>query len=191
MRKIIVFNRISLDGYFADADGNTHNWFITDPEVDKAAHEMMQPDTVLFGRLTYQIFESFWPGASEDPLSPEEVRIIAEELNEMTKIVFSETLNDVKWKNSILIKNNLPAEIRKLKMENGSDIVIFGSGTIAKQLTDEKLVDEYILVVTPVILGSGISFFKDVKKLSLKLLETRSFKSGNVMLHYKYNGNSH
>jgi dihydrofolate reductase len=188
MRKVIVFNRISIDGYFSETDGSTHNWFIADPEVDRAAHEMMNPDTIIFGRKTYQLFESFWHGAAEEPSSPPEIRTLADELNAMTKLVFSGTLEELKWKNSILVKNDLPAEIKKLKNGNGPDMVIFGSGTIAQQLTDEMLIDEYLLVVTPVILGSGISFFNGVKKHRLNLLEARSFKSGNVILHYKFSG---
>lgn len=185
MRKVIVFNRVSLDGFFAGPNGESHEWFINDHEVDKAAHKMMQPDTILFGRITYQIFENYWPKVTTDPNAPKEARATAEELNDMTKLVFSKTLKEVTWQNSTLMKGNLADEVRELKQGNGPDMVIFGSGTIVQQLTDEGLIDEYLLVVTPVILGAGKSFFKAVKKRNLKLLETKDFKSGNVVLHYK------
>jgi dihydrofolate reductase len=185
MRKIIMFNRISIDGFFAGPNGETHEWFITDPEVDKAAHKMMQPDTVLFGRVTYQMFENYWPKVATDSKAPKEAHATARELNEMTKLVFSKTLKEVTWENSKLIKGNLAEEIKKLKQGNGPDMVIFGSGTLVQQLTDEGLMDEYLFVVTPVILGAGKSFFKNVKKSNLKLLEAKRFKSGNIILHYK------
>src|SRR5207249_7464999 len=98
------------------------------------------------------------------------------ELKKMTKIVFSRRLKKVAWENSKLINGNLIEEVKKLKQDNGPDMVIFGSGTIVQQLTDVGLMDEYLFVVTPVILGAGKSLFNDVKKLDLKLLEVRYFK---------------
>jgi dihydrofolate reductase len=178
-----MFNRVSVDGFFAGPNGEI-DWFVMDPNVDKALHEMMQPDTILFGRVTYQLFEGHWPKVATDPNAPKEARIIANELNEMTKVVFSKTLKEVTWENSKLVKGNLAKEVRKLKQGNGHDIVTFGSGTIVQQLTAEGLIDEYLFVVTPVILGAGKPLFKDVKKLNLELLETRDFKSGNVLLTY-------
>jgi len=185
MRKIIMFNRVSMDGFFAGSHGESHEWFIQDQEVDKAAHEMMEPDTVLFGRVTYQIFENHWPKQLSDPKATKEAKATANELKKMTKLVFSKTLKKVDWENSKLINGDLIEEVKKLKQGNGPDIVIFGSGTIVEQLTAAGLMDEYVFVVTPVILGAGKSLFNDVQKLDLKLLEVRDFKSGNVILHYK------
>src|SRR5207249_4083504 len=119
------------------------------------------------------------------PKASKEAKATAEELRKMKKIVFSRRLKEVAWENSKLINGNLIEEVKKLKQGNGPDMVIFGSGTIVHQLTDAGLIDEYLFVVTPVILGSGKSLFNDVKKLDLKLLEVRDFKSGNVMLHYQ------
>lgn len=185
MRKVIMFNRISMDGFFAGPNGESHEWFIQDQQVDKAAHEMMEPDTVLFGRVTYQLFEGHWPKMAKDPNAPKEAKATADELNKMNKLVFSKTLKEVHWENTRLISGNLAEEVKKLKQSEGGDIVIFGSGTIVQQLTDERLIDEYLFVLTPVILGEGKSFFEDVEKLGLNLLETRNFKTGNVMLHYE------
>src|SRR4051812_6027332 len=172
MRKVIMFNRISIDGFFAGPNGEI-DWFVNDTEVDKALHEMMQPDTILFGRVTYKMFESFWPHVATDPNAPTEARILANELNQMTKVVFSKTLKEVTWENSKLVKGDVTKEVSRLKQGEGPDIVIFGSGTIVQQLADEGLIDEYLIAVTPVVLGTGKLLFKNVKKHSLELLEAR------------------
>ena len=184
MRKVTMLNRISLDGFYAGPKGEI-DWFIHEAEVDKAAHELMDPDTLLLGRVTYQMFESYWPPVAKDPNAPEGARILANELNEMTKVVFSKTLKEVTWENSKLVHGDVAAEVRQLKQGAGPDIAIFGSGTIVQQLADKGLIDEYLVVVTPVVLGVGKPLFKEVKKSNLELLETRSFKSGNVLLHYR------
>ncbi len=189
MRKVIMFNRVSVDGYFAGPNGEI-DWFIADSELDKALHEMGQPDavapgTILLGRVTYQLFESYWPKVAADPNAPKEARSIAEELSRMTKVVFSNTLKEVSWENTRLVKGDVAKEVSRLKQEKGSDIMIFGSGTIVQQLTAGGLIDEYLFAVTPAVLGAGKSLFAGVPKIGLELLEARSFKSGNVLLHYK------
>lgn len=186
MRKVIVFNSVSIDGYYAGLNNET-DWFVHDLEVNKAAHEMMDPDTILFGRTTYQMFENYWPHAAKDPHAPEEIKAMGTELNEMTKIVFSKTVKDVSWENSILLQNKLEEEVQKVKQGNGKDITIFGSGTIVQQLANARLIDEYLLAVTPVLIGKGKSFFHNVKKNKLDLIEARSFHSGMVLLHYRTN----
>lgn len=187
MRKIVMLNRVSLDGFFAGPNGEI-DWFIHDPEVDKAAHEMMQPDTLLLGRVTYQMFESYWPPVAKDPNAPEGARNTANELNQMTKVVFSKTLSEVTWVNSKLVKGDIIKAVKELKQGKGADITIFGSSTIVQQLANEGFIDEYLITVTPVVVGTGKPLFKDVKKLDLELVETRNFKSGNVLLHYKQAG---
>jgi dihydrofolate reductase len=184
MRKVVMLNRISMDGFFAGPNGETHEWFINDPGVDKAVHKMMQPDTVLMGRVTYQLFESYWPKVATDPKAPKELKKISRELNEMTKLVFSNTLNEVTWENSKLFRGGLENEIRRIKQGSGKDMVIFGSGTIVQQLTREKLIDEYLFVITPTILGAGKPLFNYGEKLDLKLLKEKTFESGNTLLHY-------
>ncbi len=189
MRKVIMFNRVSVDGFFAGPNGEI-DWFIRDPELDKALHEMsrpgmVSPGTVLLGRVTFQLFESVWPKIAADPKAPKDARTTANELNQMTKVVFSKTLKEVSWENTKLVKGDVAEEVDKLKQEKGSDILIFGSGTIVQQLTAAGLLDEYLIAVTPVILGAGKTLFAGVKKLDLELLETKTFKSGNVLLHYK------
>jgi dihydrofolate reductase len=184
MRKIVMFNRISLDGYFAGPHGEI-DWFIHDLAVDVALHELISPDTFLSGRVTYQMFENYWPAVGRDASAPQDARKIADELNQMTKVVFSKTLKEVTWQNSKLVAGDVVGETSKLKEGDGSDIVIFGSGSIVQQLASVGLIDEYLIVVTPVVLGAGKSFFEDVEQFSLKLLETRNFNTGNVLLHYR------
>src|SRR6185436_6573130 len=132
------------------------------------------------------MFESYWPNVAKDPKAPEGAKMMANELNEMTKVVFSKTLPKLAWENSELVKDDVAKKVKELKKGDGSDIMIFGSGTIVQQLANEGLIDEYLLIVTPVILGTGKPLFKDVKKNDLKLIDSQSFDSGNVILHYKF-----
>jgi dihydrofolate reductase len=179
-------NRISIDGFFAGLNGEIA-WFIHDPKVDQAAHEMMHADTLLLGRTTYQMFVSYWPHVAKDPDAPAEARQIADELGQMNKVVFSKTLKELDWVNSKLVKGDVAQEARKLKQGNGPDITLFGSGTIMRQLAREGLIDEYLLTVTPVVLGNGKPLFQTTKRSNLTLAEARSFRSGNVLLHYRVN----
>ncbi|HMF29786.1 MAG TPA: dihydrofolate reductase family protein [Candidatus Lokiarchaeia archaeon] len=187
-----MLNRVSIDGFFAGPNGEI-DWFVRDPEVDKAVHareiysetnEERQPRMVLFGRVTYQMFERYWPNVSADPSASEELRATANELDQMTKVVFSSTLKEVAWENSVLVSGDLAKEVRKLKQEEGPDMLIFGSGSIVQQLANEDLIDDYLIVVTPVVLGEGKPLFKDVNKHNLQLLQATGFESGNVLLHY-------
>lgn len=186
MRKIIVFNRTSLDGAYAGADGGIE-WFIRDPEIDRVAHEVMSPDTVLLGRITYQLFQSVWPPIAADPSAPEPARKLGRELNRMTKVVFSRTLDDTTWENSRLVKDDLVSAVEKLKQDDAddNDIVIFGSGTVVAQLAAAGLIDEYLIALTPVVLGDGKQLFSGAGFAELELLSQWSFDSGNVLLHYR------
>ena len=185
MKKIVTANWVSVDGFFAGPNGEI-DWVVSDPEVVKAWHEVgdMHSDTLLSGRLSYQSFENVWPGVARDPNASEGMRKLAEEMNQLNKIVFSRTLKEVTWQNSQLFHGDLIEEVQRLKQGNGASIVIFGSGTIVAQLAEAGLIDEYLFTITPVVLGKGKQLFQDVKKLELKLLETRDFKSGNVLLRY-------
>ncbi|HEV8340242.1 MAG TPA: dihydrofolate reductase family protein [bacterium] len=185
MRKIIMFNLVSVDGFFAGPDGNI-DWHVVDDEFNKAAVEMIKPfDTIVFGRVTYQLFESYWPNAAKDPATSKEDRIIANKINEMNKIVFSKTLTGVQWENARLLKEIVPEELARMKQESGKDMVIYGSGTIVRQLTNLGLVDEYRVLVNPVVLGKGKPLFTDVNRVNLRLVGTKTFSSGNVLLDYQ------
>ena len=193
MRRIMMFNRVTADGYFAGTDGNL-DWAVPEPEIDKMAGESTSRfDTYLLGRKTYQLFEQFWPhaldAAAQDPhgggeLSPE-MRAIAESLNNSTKLVFSRTLKDATWKNSRIVPELDPREIAEMKQQPGGDMIILGSGSIVSQLTEHGLIDEYQLLVSPVFLGGGQLLVRGLpKSAKLKLIDATSYPSGNVSLRY-------
>jgi dihydrofolate reductase len=195
MRKIMAFNRVTADGYFTSPDGKL-DWVVPEPQIDKEAGEGMSGQgAILFGRRTYEMFQAFWPhaledaGTAPDPHMPgrrsPEVRAMAVWINEAAKIVFSKTLEDVTWKNTRLIRAFDPREVEAMKRQPGPDMLIFGSGSIASQLTEHGLIDEYRFVVGPVLLGSGRPLISGVPKSSrLDFLEAKTYPSGNVMLRY-------
>jgi dihydrofolate reductase len=204
MRRILAFNHVSADGYFAAPDGGL-GWVVQDPELDRsimadadrqaAMGSGPDPGTILFGRRTYEQFESFWPHALDDsrtgpsPHGPErsvEMRGMAIWINAAKKVVFSRTRTDVTWSNSILLRELDPGDIEKMKRQPaGGDLLIFGSGSIASQLTRHGLIDEYQFVVSPLLLGDGKSLLTGVpQSVRLELLEAKPFPSGNVMVRY-------
>ncbi len=199
MRRIVMFNWLTTDGYFSGPDGNL-DWVVPDEEQAKAAaRDIANCDTVLFGRRTYERFERFWRHAADnastapDPHRPgqrsREHRTIAVALNEMTKLVFSRTLKDVTWKHARLLHELDPREIETMKSQPGKDMIVFGSGSIVSQLTQHGLIDEYQLAVCPILLGSGRPLFSDVtKSLRLDLLEAKAYPSGDVLLRYARHG---
>jgi dihydrofolate reductase len=192
-----MFNHVSADGYFSAPDGGL-NWVVQDPEIGKSASEASESPgagTILFGRRTYEQFESFWPHALDDSdTSPNphrpghrspELRAMAVYINDATKIVFSKSRKDVTWKHSKLVREFDPRAIEALKREAGKDIMIFGSGSIVAQLSQHRLIDEYQFIVSPLLLGDGQSMLKDMpQSVRLDLLGATSYKSGNVMLRY-------
>jgi dihydrofolate reductase len=137
---------------------------------------------LVFGRITYQLMASYWP----TPMALQNSPIVAKGMNEMPKIVFSRTLDNISWSNTKLIKGDLAAEVRKLKQESGPDMVILGSGTIVSQLAQQSLIDEYQLAVSPIVLGKGRTLFEGVKeKLNLRLARSRTFGNGTVFACYQ------
>jgi dihydrofolate reductase len=197
MRRIVAFNNISADGYFAAPDGNL-NWVVPDPEMDRYVGEAISrggTDTILFGRKTYQMFASFWPhvlddsGTAPDPHTPgrtsRELRAMAEMLNETPKIVFSKSLKEATWANSHIVRDLDPRAIEEMKKGRGKDMMIFGSGTIASLLTRHGLIDEYLFALNPILLGGGRTLLNGVAaNLRLDLQEETRFPSGKVMLRY-------
>ncbi len=185
MRKLIAFNHVTLDGYFVDKNGDM-SWAKADRQ-DAEWNEFVAENAsgggvLVFGRITYELMASFWP----TPFAIENMPDIARGMNNMQKIVFSRTMDHASWNNTTLVKEGLPMEIRKMKREAGDGMVILGSGSIISQLAQEGLIDEYQIVINPVILGQGRTLFEGIKeKLSLKLTKTRAFKNGNVLLCYE------
>lgn len=185
MRKLIVFNHISLDGYFTDENGDMS--FARNNKQDDewdafVAGNASGGGILVFGRVTYELMASFWP----TPLAAETMPDVAEQMNNLPKIVFSKTLEKASWKNTRLVKDDLPGEIQKMKKEEGEDMVIFGSGSIVSQLAQEGLIDEYQIVVDPIVLGKGRTMFEGIReKRSLKLSQARTFNNGNILLCYQ------
>jgi dihydrofolate reductase len=185
MRKLIVFNHVTLDGYFVDLNGDM-SWAHSgsdDAEWNAfVAENASGGGELVFGRITYELMASYWP-------TPQAIRnfpTVAEGMNKMPKVVFSRTLEKVSWKNTKLVKGAIAREIRKMKDEPGDGMVIFGSGNVISQLAVEGLIDEYQVVVNPVVLGKGRTMFDGIKKkLNLKLVKSRTFGNGKVLLCYE------
>jgi len=183
MRKLVVFNQVTLDGFFSDLQGDV-SWAHQDDAEWNAfvAGNAGGGGQLIFGRITYEMMASFWP----TPHAAEMMPVVAEQMNNLPKVVFSRTMDEARWSNTKLLKGNLAAEIRQMKDEPGEGMVILGSGSIVSQLAQENLIDEYHLVVNPIVLGSGKTLFDGVeKRLTLKLTNTRTFGNGNVLLCYE------
>lgn len=185
MQKLIVFNHVSLDGYFVDAKGDM-SWAKADPHDAEwnafVAENAGGGGKLVFGRITYDLMASFWP----TPMAMEMMPEVAERMNNLPKIVFSRTMDKASWNNTALVKGDLAAEMRKLKQAPGAGMVILGSGSIVAQFAQEKLIDEYQIVVNPVIVGTGRTMFEGLKeRSSLKLTKTRTFANGKVLLCYE------
>lgn len=186
MRKLVLFMHMSLDGFAADPD-RALNFLTYDKELQQWADELVKTvGSPVYGRTTYQLMESYWPTVLKDPDADKRSLEHAQWVENVPKIVFSKTLTEVSWNNTQLIKDNIGEEVNKLKQQPGKDLVIFGSPGLSANLMNMRLIDEYKLTVHPIILGSGISVFTDNKTRStLKLLESKTLKSGVVTLHYQ------
>ena len=183
MRTLTVFNSVSLDGYFTDARNDMSWAHRNDPEWQEfTSGNASGGGTLLFGRVTYDMMKSFWPTPAAKQTMPD----VADAMNKLQKVVFSRTMEKADWENTRLVKGDLVAEVRKLKEESGPGMVIMGSGTIIAQLTAAHLIDEYQIVVVPVILGAGRTMFEKVpERIELALTKTRSFVNGNVVSWYR------
>jgi dihydrofolate reductase len=184
MAKIIVFNLITVDGYFCGPKGEI-DWHRVDAEFSQfAAEQLAEVGTLIFGRVTYDVMYPYWPNAAKEAATSKPDPI-ANAMNGTPKIVFSRTMEKAEWENTKLMKEINPEEIKRLKQESEKGVYIFGSGQIVRAFANLGLIDEYRLLVNPIILGSGKPLFKDVKKQNLKLLNSREFKNGNVLLRYQ------
>jgi dihydrofolate reductase len=182
MRKLIFFMLISLDGYYQEPNGEI-DWHNVDEEFNEFAIDQLNSvDTLLFGRVTYEGMASYWPTPQAIANDP----IVAGKMNAMQKIVFSKSLEKVEWENTRLIKEQAPKEIAKLKEQPGKDLIIFGSSDLAVTLIPYGSIDEFRIMVNPVVLGDGKPLFKGIKdRIKLILIKTKVFRSGNVLLYYQ------
>lgn len=185
MRKLMVFESISADGYFADR--NSGLGWAHRPSSDNADftswvnNNASSGGQLLFGRITYEMMVSYWP----TPMAKQNDPVVAEGMNKADKIVFSRTLKSADWSNTTLMTGDLVNEVRKLKQASGGGITILGSGSIVSQLAKARLIDGYQLVVVPVVLSDGRRLFDGLDTMiDLTLKESRKFSNGNVLLSY-------
>jgi dihydrofolate reductase len=187
MRKLIMWNVITLDGYF---EGNQkwnlsfHNT-IWGEELEKLSIEQLRSaDYLVFGRVTYEGMAAYWTKAEGETAEQE----VAKLMNSIPKIVFSSTLKSADWNNTTLISKNASAEIQKLKEEGGKDIYVFGSANLSETFMNDNLFDEYRIGVAPVILGSGQPLFKQgIASRNLSLVSSQQLSTGGMVLKYSNN----
>jgi dihydrofolate reductase len=180
MRKLIAAINMTLDG-FCD-----HTALIADEEIHQHYNELLtNADTLLYGRITYQLMESYWPTVVKNPTGNKPMDEFAVIIDNISKIVFSRTLKNVDWKNTKLKKEVIKEEVLELKQQAGKNILV-GSPSLIVALTQLDLIDEYQLGVQPIVLGSGLPLFKNVKdRINLKLLKAKTFGCGAVTLYYE------
>ncbi len=181
MRKVIMFNMISVDGYFEGPNADL-NWHHVDEEFnDFAISQLNSADGLLFGRKTYQMMASFWPTS----FANENDTIVAEKMNSLPKYVFSHTLDKAEWNNTTILKGDAATELTQLKQKTGKDLLLFGSAQLASTFIKRGLIDEYRLMVNPILLGCGELLFRNMdEKIDLHLLNSTTFHNGNVRLDY-------
>jgi dihydrofolate reductase len=185
MRKLVVFNNVTVDGFFTGVSGDL-GWAHTghdDAEFNAyIAENASGGGELLLGRITYELMASYWP----TPAAIRDNPGVAVGMNGMPKTVFSRTLNNAAWSNTNLVNRDILSEVRRMKSEPGKGIAILGSGSIVSQLAPAGLIDEYQVLVNPVVLGQGRTMFDSVKeKLDLRLRTTRTFRNGKVYLCYE------
>lgn len=186
MRKIISFMHVSLDGFVAGPNGEM-KWIKVDQEIfDHVGQRISKGDTALYGRVTYQMMESYWPTAGDKPTATKHDMEHSKWYSKVHKVVLSKTMENADLANTTIIRDNLPARINEIKQQVGEDILLFGSPTATHSLIQQNLIDGYWLFVNPIILGKGIPLFADIKeKITLKLLPTtRQFTCGVTELNY-------
>jgi dihydrofolate reductase len=180
MRKLITAMNVTFDGYC------DHTAMIADDEVHEHYNDLLRnAGALLYGRITYQLMESYWPTVVKNPTGNKPMDEFAVLIDNIPKIVFSRTLKDVDWKNTILKKELIKEEILELRQQTGKDIGVGSPGLIVA-FTQLGFIDEYQLGVQPTVLGSGLPLFKNIRdRIDLKLLKTKTFGCGAVMLYYE------
>jgi dihydrofolate reductase len=188
MPRIITTTWVTLDGFIAGPNGEM-DWvgqFYDDAMGAYESDLVNAADTLLLGRVTYESFAVSWPHVPDNPDAPEGEKVYARRLNAMRKVVVSRTLDRAEWNNSTLLRAVTPEAIEQLKRESGGDIVIYGSASLVHTLTNLGAIDEYQVLVHPVILGGGKPLFGDVNgQVTLKLVNSKTHPSGVVLLTYQ------
>jgi dihydrofolate reductase len=180
MKRLIMWNMVTLDGYFEgekpwDIDWHDIGW---GDELKRFSEEQTgTADALLFGRVTYEGMAAYWPKATG---------AVAEIMNRIPKIVFSKTLEQADWSNTRLVRGPAEEEVRRLKQQPGKDLFVYGSAKLCATLTRAGLIDEYRLGLNPVVLGKGTALFKELDRaITMKLLEARPLQTGCVVLRYE------
>jgi dihydrofolate reductase len=186
MRNLIFFMHTSLDGFVAGPNGEM-NWIKVDEEIfDFVATMTNQADTALYGRVTYEMMQSYWPTAGEHPNASKHDKEHSAWYNSVSKVVLSKTIRETGLHNTRVIGDHLSDNINKLKQQEGKNILIFGSPGASQSLLKEGLIDRFWLFVNPIILGQGMPLFKDVTgTIKLKLAGSKTFACGVIALHYE------
>ncbi len=190
MRKVVLLEHVSLDGFVAGPNGEMDWIRVNDEELwNYVAGLTAAADMALFGRVTYEMMEGYWPTAADAPGADRHAVDHAAWVNPATKLVFSRTLESVKWgtwDNAVLVKDDLPGEVRRLKQESGKNLLLIGSINLAQEFMRRGLIDEYHLNINPVILGAGRRLFEGLEsKINLELVETLRIPSGVIAAHYR------
>ena len=178
------FIQVSLDGYYADRNGDM-SWAHKDPH-DAEWNEWVADNAkgggaLVFGRITYDLMASWWPTPAASQAAP----AVADQMNRLPKYVFSRTLRTAEWSNTMVLSGDPAVEIRKLKAAGGPDLTILGSGTIVTQLARAGQLDELQVVVNPLALGGGKKLLEGVSRLDFRLADSRPFRNGNVALTFR------
>jgi dihydrofolate reductase len=182
MRKILAFLVVTVDGYYEGPNGE-FDWPVVDEEFNEfGLRQLEEVDTLLFGRVTYEGMASYWPTPAAEQDDPR----VAAKMNTLPKLVVSRTLARADWANTRILRDDVAAELTRLKRQPGKDIAIFGSSDLVVSLLAMGLVDELRIMVHPVVLGAGRSLFRTApERMHLHLVEARPFRSGSVLLTYR------
>jgi len=176
----------SLDGFVAGLNGEMDWIYVDDAMFDFVGTMTDQADAALYGRVTYEMMQSYWPTAGEQPNASKHDIEHSTWYNKVSKIVLSKTIKDSGLHNTKVISDQLSDNINKLKQQEGKNILIFGSPRASQSLLNEGLIDEFWLFVNPIILGQGMPLFKEITGTTkLKLVESKTFTCGVIALHYK------
>jgi dihydrofolate reductase len=189
MKKVVAFMHLSLDGYVAGPNGEM-DWITVDEDIfDYAGIRTSESDLALYGRVTYELMESYWPTAADQPNASRHDIEHSKWYKKVEKVIISRTMKDARRPNTTIIHDNLSANIRSLKQGTEKDIVLFGSPSIVRALTADHLIDHYWLFVNPILLGKGIKLFDPIPNaIPLRLVTSKIFPSGVVCLDYEANG---
>ncbi|MBZ5859616.1 dihydrofolate reductase family protein [Flavihumibacter profundi] len=186
MRHLIFFMHTSLDGFVAGPNGEMDWIKLDDGLFDFVATMTDKADTALYGRVTYEMMQSYWPKAGEKPNATKHDIEHSTWYNKVSKVVLSKTINETGLHNTKVIGDHLSDNINKLKQQEGKNILIFGSPGASQSLLNEGLIDEFWLFVNPIILGQGRPLFKGINgTIKLKLVESITFACGVIALHYE------